>query len=590
MADRPKPKGGRSDKSGKGGRPAGKPGGRPGGMSEGTPGRTGPPSHAEGRGAGLDRRGVGGGRPSHGGPRGADARPHGGRPTGPRRPGHGFGSGIPDGPDRDAGRGLSDRGAWRPPAPGAGSAGPDRGPWRPPWAGGRPPARRGATDGRGGGPAGPGSDRRAPREAGGGAPRPAPPGGRPIDRPPYRGGRPIDRPPYRGGPPIDRPPYHGGPPIDRPQYRGGPPAHRPPYRGGPAGDRPAWRPPYRPAEPPGPRPPFEAAPWPRAAAALPAPDLLGPDEELVAGRRPVEEVFAAGRAAHRLLVVPQRRMALEQLVLHATRLRIPIVEVEGGSLTALAGFDGHQGVALVVEPRRFASLDDVLARAADRGEPPFVLVLDSLEDPQNVGTLLRSAEAAGAHGIVFPTRRQAPLSPAAVKASAGAVEHLLLCPVADLPGALADLRVHGLRIAGSEADAPLTARQTDLRGPLAIVVGSEGQGLGPAVRRRCDVFMRIPMRGAIGSLNAAVAGSILLFEAVAQRDPEGRASSGGAPPASAPTSVAAKDVPVPAHPAADDPILDGPIPDADTELLPGGPPSSDPSAPKKRRAARTPRA
>ena len=162
-----------------------------------------------------------------------------------------------------------------------------------------------------------------------------------------------------------------------------------------------------------------------------------------------------------------------------------------------------------------------------------MLVLDSLEDPQNVGTLLRSAEAAGIHGVVFPTRRQAPLSPAAVKASAGAVEHLLLCPVDDLAGALADLHAHGLRIAGAEADAPLTARQTDLRGPLAIVVGSEGQGLGPAVRRRCDLFMRIPMRGAIGSLNAAVAGSVLLFEAVAQRDPDGgRASPSRGRPAS----------------------------------------------------------
>ena len=220
--------------------------------------------------------------------------------------------------------------------------------------------------------------------------------------------------------------------------------------------------------------------------------------------------------------MPQRRNALEQIVLHATRLRIPIVEVEGGSLTAIAGFDGHQGVALVVEPREFATLDDILTRAEERGEPPFVLVLDSLEDPQNVGTLLRSAEAAGVHGIIFPTRRQAPLSPAAVKASAGAVEHLLLCPVDDLAGALADLHAKGLRVAGSEADAPLTARQTDLRGPLAIVVGSEGQGLGPAVRKRCDLFMRIPMRGSIGSLNAAVAGSILLFEAVAQRDPNGR--------------------------------------------------------------------
>ena len=206
-------------------------------------------------------------------------------------------------------------------------------------------------------------------------------------------------------------------------------------------------------------------------------------------------------------------------MLHATNLRIPIVEVEGGSLTALAGFDGHQGVALVVEPRQFASLDDVLARAAERAEPPFILVLDSLEDPHNVGTLLRSAEAAGVHGVLFPTHRQAPLSPSAVKASAGAIEHLLLCPVDDLPAALSDLHTRGVRIAGAEGDAPLTARQSDLRGPLAIVVGSEGQGLGPAVRRRADLFMRIPMKGAVGSLNAAVAGSILLFEALAQRDP-----------------------------------------------------------------------
>ena len=258
--------------------------------------------------------------------------------------------------------------------------------------------------------------------------------GPPPDRGPWR-------PPTHGGPPPDRgpwrPPTRGGPPPDRsgpPPGRSGAPFERP-YRDRP---RPSG-PPARPTPGPWPRPAPDAGGWPRPAAALPAPDLLGPDEELVAGRRPVEEVFAAGRTAHRLLVVPQRRNALEQLVLHATRLRIPIVEVEGGSLTAIAGFDGHQGVALVVEPRRFATLGDIIARAAERGEPPFVLVLDSLEDPQNLGTLLRSAEAAGVHGVVFPTRRQAPLSAAAVKASAGATEHLLLCPVDDLPGALADL-------------------------------------------------------------------------------------------------------------------------------------------------------
>lgn len=249
----------------------------------------------------------------------------------------------------------------------------------------------------------------------------------------------------------------------------------------------------------------------------------------------MEEAFIARRKAVRLLVVPQRRQALEKLVLHATNLRIPIVEVEGGTLTSLAGFDGHQGVALVTDRRTYAGLDDLVARAIERGEPPFVLVLDSLEDPQNFGSLIRTAEAAGVHGIVYPTRRQAPLSPAAVKASAGAVEHLLLAPVEDLAEALTDLHVRGLRIVGSDAEAPLTARQTDLRGPLAIVVGSEGQGLGPAVRRRCDALVRIPMKGHVASLNAAVAGSILMYEASSQR-------GGAAEPAPRPSEPAAEEL------------------------------------------------
>jgi 23S rRNA (guanosine2251-2'-O)-methyltransferase len=317
----------------------------------------------------------------------------------------------------------------------------------------------------------------------------------------------------------------------------------------------------------------------------PTDDLLDQGEELVAGRRPVEEAFVARRPAIRLLVVPQRRQALERLVLHATSLRIPIIEVEGGTLTAVAGFDGHQGIALVVGPRRFASLDEILARSIERAEPPFVLALDSLEDPQNVGTLLRSAEAAGVHGVIFPTHRQAPLSPSAVKASAGAVEHLLLCPVDDLPGALSDLRIRGLRVVGAEAGAPLTARQSDLRGPLAIVVGSEGQGLSPAVRRRCDFVVRIPMRGAIGSLNAAVAGSIMLFEAVAQRDPEGKAAE--ARPGEIATTTetaemldaeeaAAAEAPLPDE-GADDAPTDNPVSGSSAEagstdeLLPEGP-------------------
>jgi 23S rRNA (guanosine2251-2'-O)-methyltransferase len=289
----------------------------------------------------------------------------------------------------------------------------------------------------------------------------------------------------------------------------------------------------------------------------------------------------ARREARRLLVVPQRRHALEKLVLHATSLRIPVVEVEGGTLTSVAGFDGHQGIALVVGPRAWASPDDILALASQRSQPPLVLVLDSLEDPQNVGTLLRTAEASGVHGAIFPTHHQAPLTPAAIKASAGAVEHLRLAPVDDLPGALADLHARGLRIVGADGGAPLTAREADFRGPVAIVVGSEGKGLGPAVRRRCDLLVRIPMHGRIDSLNAAVAGSILLYEAAAQRgtgrrpDHDADAGLSVEAPVESPAESAPEPDPGPAEATAPDEAAAEPeeAASAPDDILPGEPPT-----------------
>ena len=247
----------------------------------------------------------------------------------------------------------------------------------------------------------------------------------------------------------------------------------------------------------------------------------------MAGRRPVEEAFAARREARRLLVVPERRAALDQIVLHATTLRIPVVEVEGGTITAVSGFDGHQGVALVVAPRHWASLDEVLALARSRGEPPFVLVLDHFEDPQNLGTLLRTAEACGVHGALFPTKGSAPFSPAAIKASAGAIEHLLLVPLADLAAGLVDLHTRGLRIVAADGDAPMIVREADLRGPLAVVIGSEGRGLQSRIRRRVDVMARIPMYGRVASLNASVAGSVFLYEAATQRADAARSTGRG---------------------------------------------------------------
>ena len=245
--------------------------------------------------------------------------------------------------------------------------------------------------------------------------------------------------------------------------------------------------------------------------------LVGPEHEVIAGRRPVEEAFAARRESVRLLVVPQRRDALQQLVLHATALRIPIIEVEGALIGQLAGFDGHQGVALVVKRRPEAAPEDLLARAVARGEPPFILALDGVEDPQNFGSLIRSAEAVGVHGLLIGSKGAAPLSPAAIKASAGAVEHLLVARVDNLADELTALRLRGLRVVGAEAEAAQGYRGADLRGPLCIVIGAEGKGLSPAVRRRIDLFVRIPMAGRVASLKAAVAGSILLFEALGQR-------------------------------------------------------------------------
>jgi 23S rRNA (guanosine2251-2'-O)-methyltransferase len=292
--------------------------------------------------------------------------------------------------------------------------------------------------------------------------------------------------------------------------------------------------PPRPGARPGARPTVGPSVRPPARSWTPRPDgprhwtskrtipaqaltLVGPDQELIAGRHPVEEAFSARREAIKLLVVPQRRAALQQVVLHATTLRIPIVEVEGALIGQLAGFDGHQGIALVVRRRPEVAPEEILARAVSRGEPPFILALDGVEDPQNFGSLIRSAEAVGVHGILMATRGSAPLSPAAIKASAGAVEHLLVARVENLADELTALRLRGIRVVGAEAEAAQDHRSADLRGPICLVIGSEGKGLSPAIRRRIDLYVRIPMVGRVASLNASVAGSILLFEVLGQR-------------------------------------------------------------------------
>ncbi|MGH2463712.1 MAG: 23S rRNA (guanosine(2251)-2'-O)-methyltransferase RlmB [Candidatus Limnocylindria bacterium] len=250
--------------------------------------------------------------------------------------------------------------------------------------------------------------------------------------------------------------------------------------------------------------------------------------EWIGGRRPVAEALAAGRSARRLLMARGLRPSPELRAIRsaATEASIPIEEVDRDRLGRLAGFDGHQGVLLEVGPRRWSDPNEILAAAVYGAHPPFLLVLEHLQDPVNLGALLRTAEAAGVDGVIFPERGSAPLTAAAVKSSAGASEHLRLAPVASLGASLAELHEGGLRLVAADQDAGTVAWEADLRGPIGVVVGSEGSGLSGAARRRCDILVRFPMAGHVASLNAATAGALLLFEIVRQR---GLPDDGGEP-------------------------------------------------------------
>lgn len=241
--------------------------------------------------------------------------------------------------------------------------------------------------------------------------------------------------------------------------------------------------------------------------------------EWIGGRRPVAEALAAARPAHRLLVSSSAKPnpELNALVAGARQAGVSVQTVSPDRLSRTAGFDGHQGVVLEVEDRRWSDLTEILARAQARNHDPFVLVLEHLQDPVNLGALLRSAEAAGVDGVVFPERGAAPLTAAAVKASAGASEHLLLARVGGLGETLHEIKRAGLRLVAGDQDAEASAWDADLSGPIALVVGSEGSGVSGVTKRRCDVLVRFPMAGRVASLNAATAGALLLFEVVRQR-------------------------------------------------------------------------
>ncbi len=242
-------------------------------------------------------------------------------------------------------------------------------------------------------------------------------------------------------------------------------------------------------------------------------------KEWIVGRNPIYEVMRAQRRdLFRLQVAAgvEEKGRLSEILKMAAARKVPVTRASRQQLDSLG--EGNQGVALEVGGYPYVALADVLECAEQRQEPPFVLALDLLQNPQNLGTLFRTAEAVGVHGILIPLRRAAGVTPAVVHASAGASEHLLVAQV-NLAQALETLKqdagVWVMGLEGSPQAQPYDRVRMD--GPLALVVGSEGEGMRDLVRRSCDVLVGLPMRGKIESLNAAVAGSIILYKALSDR-------------------------------------------------------------------------
>jgi len=241
-------------------------------------------------------------------------------------------------------------------------------------------------------------------------------------------------------------------------------------------------------------------------------------KEYIYSRNAVYETLRAGRRqSYQLLIAEgaKEKGRLSEIVTLARQQKVKIERVSRGRLDSI--HRQHQGVALQVSDYPYQDLVDILQLAEERGEPPFVLLLDVLQDPQNLGTLLRTAEAVGVHGVVIPLARTAQVTPAVVNASSGASEHLLIAQ-ANLSQAISTLKAEGLWIVGLEGSPEAsTPSQIRLDGPLGLVVGSEGEGMRSLVRKSCDLLLRLPMRGEVESLNAAVAGSIALYLALQAR-------------------------------------------------------------------------
>ncbi|WP_126424760.1 23S rRNA (guanosine(2251)-2'-O)-methyltransferase RlmB [Brevibacillus marinus] len=244
------------------------------------------------------------------------------------------------------------------------------------------------------------------------------------------------------------------------------------------------------------------------------------NDEWIVGKNPVIEALRSGRPINKIWIAEGvGKQQLGPLLSLAKERGVVITSANRKKLEQLSGSQHHQGVIASVAAYQYADVSDLLDKAREKGEAPFLLILDELEDPHNLGSILRTADAVGAHGVVIPKRRSVGLTAAVAKASAGAIEYVPVARVTNLVRTIEELKQHGVWIAGTDADAPQDFREGDFALPLALVIGSEGKGISRLVREHCDFMYRLPMVGRVTSLNASVAAALLMYEVYRARRP-----------------------------------------------------------------------
>lgn len=242
------------------------------------------------------------------------------------------------------------------------------------------------------------------------------------------------------------------------------------------------------------------------------------DEFKIEGRNAVIELLKSDKVINKVMIAKgERQGSINEILKLAKNKQIVISEVDKNKLDQISETKHHQGVIAFVSPIKYKEIDDILAVAEERNEAPFVIIADEIEDPHNLGALIRTAEIAGCHGLIIPKRRAVAVTEIVAKVSCGATEHLAIARVNNINDAIDELKEKGLWIYGTDGSAKDLYYEQDMTGPVAIVIGSEGRGMNKLTMKKCDFLVKIPMKGHITSLNASVSGGIVIFEAVKQR-------------------------------------------------------------------------